>query len=173
MWTLEGRLKCQSENNGRCKRKILPWKKTLCKRDHTCFSSMISFNLSHLFLEARNLCLQNRGSNYSQPESCCLSFSKSAQKCLCAYFYGYHLLTVLQLIWLYTYRKTAMGESFWRYNEELVILRYMLTQLSLPQLAPICHPTWPLNDPMLCPGMVACRCYRGMYRCYRRTCRWS
>lgn len=122
----------QSKKSSTCKRKVLPWKKTLGKRDHTCFSSMNSFNLSHLFLEARNLCLQSRGSNYSQSESCFPFLSESSQKCLCAYFYRYHLLTVLQLISTHTYRKTATGEPFRRHNEELVILRYMLTQTSLP-----------------------------------------
>lgn len=104
-------------------------------------SQVSSLNLSHLFLEARNLCLQSRSSKYSQPESRFLSASEPAQKCLCAYYCRNHLLTVFQLIWIYTYRKTAMGEPFWRHNEELVILRYMLSQLSLPSQYPYVIPS--------------------------------
>lgn len=134
---------------------------------------MISFNLSHLFLEAINLCLQSRCSNYSATWiilSLCLwtstkMFMHLFLQISLAYSASAHLNTYLQ--------KRCYGGTilkiWWGISDPEVYAE----PAKPPQLAPICHPKWPLIDPSLCPVMLACRCYRRMYRCHRSMYRWS
>lgn len=96
----------QSKNNGKCNQVSHE------RSDSLKFASKVRFLLTFPSFSQKQITHTFRAeAQIMHSLNHAFSLSESAQKCLFAYFYTCHTLTVLQLILTSTYRKTVTARS--------------------------------------------------------------